>query len=1141
MIENFNVEKFLEANPDIKMIMEEKVFNSFEEYMKQEGLKEIREGIRQFHIDYEPYDEKRYLFLFPDIKEAVEKGVFKSGFEHFCKFGYKEILNFIRIYDKNRYIGYIENYFNGEISGWVVDLKNLNSNLKFDLFVNNKCVATNVTPNIFREDLLNKFKFNGKFGFKVAVGYIENGNVYIKVNNRFVKTNNFIIDNRNLMSFKNKEEEILEFYPYLKELFYNNHFIKLMNEIENIIKNDFNNPLLLLYIKVILLYKLDLSIFPFLNKVSDNRIKFLINHLIFNTIKYLWKEKGDIYVNEFEIKHIILFIKLILNENLNDLIIEDNFKISLDIEFYHLVDRFFRSKYYLKPNHMYMVLDLLLDNRLKYKLNQLKNEYEVLYKWIKKIWLDVLKVNDSNLYEYLLNLSLFNSSYLNNILLKNVLDLIKILLQFRKRLNISYIIKVLEEKEKNVECYEIKRKIRFLKPVLYYLLGDLKLAYKFLEELLAEYDIFTIEWNVNFLSEILYDFGYLYGFKNIDSRFYELIKNKIKENRSCYKDNLFFIRNFDLKDFNLYSLALKNFIWRLFEFDGQKSELNILLKDNDYYWMLYPYLDFYIRLKNILENKKFNEESNKFLDINNIDEVTELFKIYLYNEKICNCKIKDNYLGLISDLDNNFLFKNKENKTFIVFQKVRNKKEFDFYNNFYSLLKRRYDFLKNLKIIYILGNNLYDENFSKVFPNKIRDKVKGVLYLDYDVVFNHKVIMFFDDLNVNECIIKNKEVKIGIFKKYYSADDVTLFLNELEKFDLKYEVKTGILSFSNINEEDLVNLMNFNLPVFLLYESISKSLDYLTQIYKISDNIKSVNTENVSLTILKTSKIKNEDIACFIVERNEKEKLESFLDYYRELGVDKFYVIDNASDDNTLTYLSKFKDIELISTPQAYSQSLYGVKWCDIFIKSKRINKWNLIIDADELLILNDFKNLKELKNYLDENSYDSLYVPFIDMYSKNAIKDTPLKKGLENLKECGYYDKVFFTYYTLQGGIVGNLPTFQGGVRFRHFNLNTVVLNKIPFFKYNPKMKLREGLHWIDNCNPLFGEGVLLHFKYTHFFYDYVEREIKRGQHWNNASEYKQYYEVIKNHPEFSLFDKDFSVSFKDVKTFFESLVDGF
>jgi len=96
LIIGFDEKKFLEANPDIKEAIDNGTNNDVYEHLEKFSLEEIRQGIRKFHLDFEPFNEVIYLNCFSDIKEAVEKEEFKSAFEHFCLFGYKEIINGIR-------------------------------------------------------------------------------------------------------------------------------------------------------------------------------------------------------------------------------------------------------------------------------------------------------------------------------------------------------------------------------------------------------------------------------------------------------------------------------------------------------------------------------------------------------------------------------------------------------------------------------------------------------------------------------------------------------------------------------------------------------------------------------------------------------------------------------------------------------------------------------------------------------------------------------------------------------------------------------------------------------------------------------------------------------------------------------------
>lgn len=190
MINNFDKEKFLEANNEIKELLEKKEFKTLEEYLEKIGLEEIKKGIRKFHPEFEPFDEEKYVNMNEDIKEAIQNGKLKSGWEHFINYGYEELIKnnpnrkFIKseeIYAAIDYIFYLdkEHLF---INGWAYSLKSD----KIDLFIEDKKAEI---FNYERPDLSsiagNKYKTAGFVGIvkcnqdknKIEVEFVsESGN-----------------------------------------------------------------------------------------------------------------------------------------------------------------------------------------------------------------------------------------------------------------------------------------------------------------------------------------------------------------------------------------------------------------------------------------------------------------------------------------------------------------------------------------------------------------------------------------------------------------------------------------------------------------------------------------------------------------------------------------------------------------------------------------------------------------------------------------------------------------------------------------------------------------------------------------------------------------------------------------------------
>ncbi len=92
MIKVFDEVAYLKANPDIADMIEEGSVEDLRTHLDNFGIKDIKEGLRKFHDDFEPYNESLYLNSFPDINKAVEEGKFKTGFQHFYANGYREIV-----------------------------------------------------------------------------------------------------------------------------------------------------------------------------------------------------------------------------------------------------------------------------------------------------------------------------------------------------------------------------------------------------------------------------------------------------------------------------------------------------------------------------------------------------------------------------------------------------------------------------------------------------------------------------------------------------------------------------------------------------------------------------------------------------------------------------------------------------------------------------------------------------------------------------------------------------------------------------------------------------------------------------------------------------------------------------------------
>ncbi len=266
---------------------------------------------------------------------------------------------------------------------------------------------------------------------------------------------------------------------------------------------------------------------------------------------------------------------------------------------------------------------------------------------------------------------------------------------------------------------------------------------------------------------------------------------------------------------------------------------------------------------------------------------------------------------------------------------------------------------------------------------------------------------------------------------------------------------------------------------------------------------------------------------CFLVVRNEMLRLPFILKYYREKGITDFFIVDNDSQDNTLAYLLLQPDVYVWHTSQHFSKKL---DWLSCLLQIYALGHWSLIIDADEILYYPDCEeqSIPQLCNHLDKQGKNALQVIMLDLYSDKSIKATNYQQGEDFLASCSFFDRQFFHH---REGISHDY--YWGGLRQRVFGTSNqqekklYCLTKFPLLKYNSIMQLYSS-HLVKNIKISSTTGCLLHFKYFSSFIDYVQEEIKREQHWQGASEYKKYANIIGEQENFTLYDSVESIKLK-------------
>ncbi|MEO6686591.1 MAG: glycosyltransferase family 2 protein, partial [Dyadobacter sp.] len=88
------------------------------------------------------------------------------------------------------------------------------------------------------------------------------------------------------------------------------------------------------------------------------------------------------------------------------------------------------------------------------------------------------------------------------------------------------------------------------------------------------------------------------------------------------------------------------------------------------------------------------------------------------------------------------------------------------------------------------------------------------------------------------------------------------------------------------------------------------------------------------------------ELRLFAIMRNESLRLPHFINYYKDKGVDRFFIVDNNSTDVSLSILESRSDAHLFSTSESYKDHWF---WMEYLLETFGREHWCLVVDIDEL------------------------------------------------------------------------------------------------------------------------------------------------------------------------------------------------
>jgi Glycosyl transferase family 2 len=284
-----------------------------------------------------------------------------------------------------------------------------------------------------------------------------------------------------------------------------------------------------------------------------------------------------------------------------------------------------------------------------------------------------------------------------------------------------------------------------------------------------------------------------------------------------------------------------------------------------------------------------------------------------------------------------------------------------------------------------------------------------------------------------------------------------------------------------------------------------------------------------------TRKIKPTDVLLVCCLRNELFRMSFFLDYYRELGVDHFLIVDNDSTDDFLKWVSQFGDCSVWHTKASYLESKFGMQWCNYLLRRYGTGHLCVTVDPDEFLVYPrcDCRSLPDLGLFLKDDKRSCMHVLMLDCYSDGPLDEAIYRSGDDPFAVCPFFDR--------DGYIQRLVPSIrstwvQGGPRLRVYNRATPGLapavNKVPVVWWKSNFTYESSMHDLIptrlNMPHTPGEvsltGCLFHFKFVATLADKAREEAERKQHYAGGREYARYREA----PNIVLYSEGISVRYE-------------
>lgn len=262
----------------------------------------------------------------------------------------------------------------------------------------------------------------------------------------------------------------------------------------------------------------------------------------------------------------------------------------------------------------------------------------------------------------------------------------------------------------------------------------------------------------------------------------------------------------------------------------------------------------------------------------------------------------------------------------------------------------------------------------------------------------------------------------------------------------------------------------------------------------------------------------------FAIMRNESLRLPHFITYYKNLGVERFFLIDNNSTDDSVRLALEQENVHVFETKENYQNHWF---WMEHLLDTYGKGHWCVVVDIDELFSYPSAEHLslRNLRAFLESRNKTAIRTFLLDMYSDQSVAASSYRRGVNPLEVVNYFDtdyqKMPFSFPDRPKGKPYTFEIFTGGMRDRVFGKSDPpsILSKVPFFKNTEGTYLSQGMHAINGATLSEVQGVVFHTKFLSDFIREVEEECQREQHYGNAFYYKIFHQKLKETPDIQFY----------------------